>query len=67
MSGNQSKIYGSIIIEQILLQELQNIARHIECEIGDETELLTVGRKIKRQRMLLNRLWAEARALEDGG
>lgn len=58
MSGNQSNTYGSIILEQILLQELKDLAQHIECEMGDKTELLTVGRKIKRQRMVLNCLWA---------
>jgi hypothetical protein len=63
MSGEETRIYGAIIEEQIFLQKMQAMLIRLERGDGDESELSMVTRQIEDQRAVLSGLWEKARSL----
>jgi hypothetical protein len=64
MSGEEAQIYGSIINEQIALQEMQAMLGELAPRDRGETESSTVLRRIEHQRAVLSRLWEQARVTD---
>jgi hypothetical protein len=65
MSGEETRIYGAIIDEQIFLQEIQaKVVPHDDPD-DREKESAMVSGQITEQRVVLSTLWEMARAIRD--